>query len=150
MTTRGYAAYQHSVTHTTQRKDDILMQLYDGALNFVRLAQRAVATRQLAAKGEQISKAIAVISELDCALEHEIGGEITANLSRLYHYMIDRLTYANIHHDPAALDEVNDLIGQLRQAFAAAIQEQLTLPPGPETLLETASKIHSTGLDVAI
>jgi flagellar protein FliS len=145
MLKQGYAAYQHSITHTTQRKEEILLMLYDGAIRFIRLAKRGIEERRIACKGESLSKAIAIILEMDIALDHELGGEMTADLSRLYRYMVDRLTHANIHDDISALDEVINLSYQLKESFESALQmvkaekSSIVTPP-----------ISSGGLSVAI
>jgi len=38
-------------------------------------------------------------------------------LFALYDYMADRLLYANLHNNRAALDEVTELLGGLREAW---------------------------------
>ena len=84
--------------------------LYEGAIRFVTLAQHKLEEKEIAAKGEYISKTLAIISELDCMLDHDVGSDIAANLSRLYQYMIHCLTQANIHDDAKPLDEVINLL----------------------------------------
>jgi len=122
--TTGYAAYTTSAAQTVKPKEEILLMLYEGALRFLRFARTALEQRNIAAKGQYISKTLAIISELDCALDHSAGGEIAGNLSSLYQYMLTRLTHANCRNDGAALDEVTALLQELQQAFTAAVQQQ--------------------------
>jgi len=123
MTTSPYATYKQVAARTVTRQDEILLRLYTGVIQAVRCARQHLAERNIAAKGEQISKAIAIIGEFDCALDHDIGGEMAVNLSRLYQYMLARLTQANIHNDPAGLDEVETLLCELKEAFEMVIRQ---------------------------
>ncbi|NIA09332.1 MAG: flagellar export chaperone FliS, partial [Nitrospiraceae bacterium] len=129
MTGNAYAAYNNSVMHATARKDRILLMLYDGALKFVRFARIGIEERNPKIRGENISKVIAIITEVDCALDRKIGGQLAENLSGLYQYMIERLTIANINNDPQALDEVERILSELREGFEGAIKEECTRSP---------------------
>src|SRR3989442_930938 len=114
MNQAGYSAYRAAVTQTTQSKEEILLMLYDGVLKFLKFARMSLTQKHIAAKGENLSKALAIITELDCALDRQNGGDIAANLASLYQYMLTRLTHANIHNDLAALEEVEGLLTELQ------------------------------------
>ena len=45
--------------------------------------------------------------------------QLAERLDALYEYMAGRLLHANLHNNPAALDEVVGLLGSLREAWAA-------------------------------
>ena len=124
MNTRGYTAYKRSSANLVQRKDELLLMLYEGAIRFITLAQKKFEEDDLAGKGEYISKTLSILSELDCALDHDTGGDIATNLSRLYQYMIHCLTQANIHNDPSQLVEVANLLRQLQEAFTEAVKSE--------------------------
>ncbi|MNT32306.1 Flagellar protein FliS [compost metagenome] len=51
-------------------------------------------------------------------LDHEVGGEISANLESLYEYMVRRLMLANLRSDAALLAEVDTLLESLASAWA--------------------------------
>jgi flagellar protein FliS len=144
MTPTRYSAYQRAVTSTPKRKEDILLMLYDGVLKFVRFAKQGLRQKQMATKGENLSKALAILTELDCALDHQIGGDIATNLASLYHYIMLRLTYANLHNDLGAMEEVESLLLGLQQAFVTAAKQTMT---GPVTVTEPTAP---GGVNVAI
>lgn len=48
----------------------------------------------------------------------ESGGELAERLAALYDYMAQRLLFANLKNSSAALDEVAELLGSLRDAWA--------------------------------
>jgi flagellar protein FliS len=134
----GYAAYRAAVTQMTQSKEEMLLMLYDGVLKFLKCARMSLTQKHIAAKGENISKALAIITELDCALDHQSGGDIATNLTTLYHYMLRRLTHANIHNDLAALQEVEGLLTELQQGFATALVRR-PVPLGRTSVCQPAA-----------
>ena len=92
--------------------------LFEGALLAIAKARHAMEQGETAAKGQSISKAIAIIGEgLNASLDKEIGGELARNLSALYDYMVSRLITANLKNDKAALDEVTRLLSELKKAW---------------------------------
>jgi len=124
MTPRGYEAYNHAVIHTTDNKEQILLMLYEGAVRFVRFARMGIEEKNAKIRGENISKVLGILTELDCALDREGGGDLVENLSDLYHYMMDRLTHANVKNDTEALDEVGRLLAELKEGFEGTLQEE--------------------------
>ncbi|WP_051444957.1 flagellar export chaperone FliS [Desulfocurvus vexinensis] len=131
------AYFQTQVTTTTQ--GDLLILLYDGAIKYLNQAKICMAQRDYAGKGQLISRAMDVISELDECLNREKGGELAMNLHQLYFYCNTRLLRANLEMKPEKIDEVVRILDSLRDAFnrikstapqqqAAEAQEQ---PPAP-------------------
>jgi len=78
---------------------------------------------EIARKGEQISKAMAVVSALDSSLNFELGGEIAANLHSLYEYMLFRLATANADNDLAGVDEVAALARNIKEGWDGIASE---------------------------
>ena len=124
MTPAGYASYRNVIANTIEKKEDILLMLYEGALSAVRIAKRGIEGKNPKLKGENISRVLAILTELDCALDREKGGELAENLSVLYRYLMDRLTVANIQNDPEALEEVESLLGELYEGFKEAARRE--------------------------
>ena len=125
---QGYSAYKQAELTVNKNKEELLLMLYDGALKFLRFARVAITQRNIAARGENLSKVLAILTELDCALDHELGTEVSTNLSNLYHYMITRATQANMKNDIQALDEVVQLLSELQEGFAGSIQAMAPSP----------------------
>jgi flagellar protein FliS len=121
----AYMAY--STTKASNSNEDLLIMLFEGALKFIRLARIAIEKKIINKKGEYISKAMAIFIELDCALDHKNGGEISSNLSSLYSYMMKRLTHANINNDPSVLYEVESLLATVRDGFNGIKGKQHTV-----------------------
>lgn len=104
--------------------------LFHGALERIANAKDEILRNDIAAKGQSISKAIAIIGEgLHASLDKRVGGELAQNLSALYDYMVRRLTEANLKNDTAILDEVSILLGGIADAWDS-IRSQ-SVPPAP-------------------
>jgi len=69
------------------------------------------------AKGNAMSKAIALIDQLNSTLDMERGGQIAENLRALYGYMLNRLTLANATNDVSVLTEVVGLVTKIKSGW---------------------------------
>jgi len=114
----GIAAYQDN-TVTTQSKGRLIVMLYDGAIKFMRLAIRELETNNHEKKGHYINKAQDIINELNAVLDTDAGGEIAANLRKLYCFMNNRLSQANVKRDPQMIRDVIKLMEELNQGWKA-------------------------------
>jgi flagellar protein FliS len=115
----AHAYLETQVTTTSQGQ--LLIMLYDGAIKFMVQAKASMAVKDYGAKGNLISKAIAVIDELDSSLNVEKGGDLAVNLHQLYFYCTKRLFTANCKMDPKPIDEVIKILGGLRSAYKEII-----------------------------
>jgi flagellar secretion chaperone FliS len=145
MTPAGYAGYRNVIVNTIENKEEILLMLYEGALISVRMARRGIEEKNPKLRGEKISKVLAILTELDCALDMEKGGELAENLSVLYRYIMDLLTVANVKDDPEALVAVESILGELYEGFRGAAQRE-ALP----VYTKTGESEMTGGLTIAI
>lgn len=96
----------------------LILMLFDGAILALGSATRHMTENNIPAKGQDISKAIEIITNgLRVSLDLETGGELSERLFALYDYMAVRLLHANLHNDLAAIEEVTHLLGELRSAW---------------------------------
>ena len=114
----GVEQYQHTAV-TTQSKGRLIVMLYDGAIKFLKLAIEEIEKKNPEAKGHYIIKAKDIINELNIVLDMDAGGEIAANLRRLYLFMNQQLSEANIKQDPQKIREVITLLEELNQSWKA-------------------------------
>lgn len=102
----------------------ILLKLYDGALRFLSIARRGIIEQKPSIRGENISKAMAIVSELDCALDMKKGGDLSNQLASLYRFIMDKLILANSNNDLTALDKAEDILQTLKEGFEGAARSQ--------------------------
>jgi len=93
--------------------------LMDGAIESVNSAKYHMSQNDVAHKGEDISKAMSILSGLMASLDMEQGGEISANLTSLYDYMLTKLVEANMSDLSENLDEVTELLNEIKAGWAA-------------------------------
>ena len=89
---------------------ELVCLLYQHAIDAVRDAGTHLAKGDIRARSEAISKAVAIVGELNSSLEHSLGGPISRNLEQLYRYITARLTEANLKKDMTRLAEVERLL----------------------------------------
>lgn len=96
----------------------LILMLFDGALVSIATATGAMKAGQIAEKGQAVSKAIDIVANgLKASLDFETGGELAPRLAALYDYICDRLLFANLRNDPAALSEAASLLRELKGAW---------------------------------
>jgi len=101
----------------------VIVQFYDGAIRFMKLACQAMTVRDYATKGMYLSRAHAVVSELRANLDHTRAPEITNELDRLYVYVLDCITEANMKAAPEPLEPAFKVMEQLRGAWVSVADE---------------------------
>ena len=107
---------------TTATPEKILIMLYDGAIKFTLLAQERMKQKDLAGKGLYIGKAMAIVNELMATLNHEIGGTVAVDLERLYVYLINEFTSANINNELVPLENAHKILVMLRDTWKDATE----------------------------
>ncbi|NLN06542.1 MAG: flagellar export chaperone FliS [Firmicutes bacterium] len=116
--TNPYQAYQQSMVGTVSPEQLVLM-LYNGALRFLKQAQKGMKQHNIEQTHTNLIKAQNIISELMMNLDMS-QGQIAANLHALYDYMHRRLLDANIKKDMAPLEEVAGMLTELRDTWKTA------------------------------
>jgi flagellar protein FliS len=107
----------------------LTMLLYDGLNDALAQARGALLAGRIEAKGRAIGRAVRIVEEgLRAGLNLEDGGELAANLHRLYGYVALRLTQANVSNDAGALEECVRLLEPLRSAWRAIDPARTGLP----------------------
>ena len=108
----------------------LIQMLMEGALARIIKAKTYIQNNDTHMKGELISMAISIIGGLRDSLDHKAGAEIAGNLDRLYEYMSVRLLEANLRNDAVILDEVYELMSEIKGAWDAIGQP----PPGMNSM----------------
>lgn len=116
--TQAYAQVGLESAVLSASPHQLVVLLFDGALSAMKKATILMDQGDIPGKGQALSKAINIITNgLRAGLNHEAGGEISANLDNLYEYMTRRLLEANLHNDPAAIAEVERLLSNIADAW---------------------------------
>ncbi len=115
------SAYQQLGIESEVRGADphyLIIMLFDAAGVALRTAKTQIAQKDIPGKSDSLNKAIQIILEgLSGSLNIKDGGELAERLQALYMYMVSRLIHANLHLDIAAIEEVENLLGQISGAW---------------------------------
>ena len=124
----------------------LVLMLFGGAIAALASARQHLRVKDIPAKGKAISQAISIIDGgLKASLDLSVGGELARNLADLYDYMGLRLLYANLKNDPAALDEVRQLLLQLNGAWEALAATPAAAAAKPGAAPQTCRAATSYG-----
>jgi flagellar secretion chaperone FliS len=107
---------------TTSSPEKILLMLYDGAINFTRIAMEKAACGERGERGKYVSKAQAIVAELMNTLDHETGGAVAMRLEQLYLYVINEYVNANINNSLKSLENTIRILSMLRDTWAEAFE----------------------------
>ncbi len=127
--------YQQTQVNTSS-PEKILLMLYDGAINFSRIAMEKAASGDNNERGKYVSKAQAIVAELMNTLDHEVGGAVAGRLTQLYMYIINEYVRANVGNSVASLENTIKILSMLRDTWAEAIEivkkeREAGIAPGP-------------------
>jgi flagellar protein FliS len=126
---KAYASIGVETGVVSASPHQLILMLYEGAMSAVATAQMQMRLKDVPAKGQSISKAISIISDgLSAALEQNGGGDVASNLHDLYQYMAQRLLEANLKNDDSAMEEVRQMLAQLKGAWETMPVQQTPTP----------------------
>ncbi|MCD5410040.1 MAG: flagellar export chaperone FliS [Clostridiales bacterium] len=115
----SYAKYKENNIKTASPQELTLM-LYNGALKYVGQSKIFIEQNRIENANNSIIRVQDIIDELNATLDMQY--EISHNLRSLYIYIGEKLVDANISKNPAALDEVKDMITELRDTWKEAMK----------------------------
>ncbi|MES2741512.1 MAG: flagellar export chaperone FliS [Pseudomonadota bacterium] len=96
---------------------ELVLVLTDGLLEELARARAHIAARRFEQKAISLDKCVEIINGLSSSLDFEQGGEVVANLARLYDYCAARLYTAGVQLDPGMIDEVSGLLLTIKQGW---------------------------------
>ncbi len=101
---------------------ELIVMLYDGARRFLRQAGLAMAEGEIERAHNTLRRAELIVAHLDSVLDYE-QGEVAQNLHSIYSFCLAHLNSARLAQDASKLEEVSDMLGELREAWAQAADE---------------------------
>ena len=104
----------------------LIQMLFDGLIESLSTARGHMERGAITEKSKALARAGRIVVGLQGALDFEKGGDIARNLNDLYAYVTRRLFHVNANNDLAALQEVHNLMNEIRMAW----QQVPSLVPG--------------------
>ncbi|MBR2069203.1 MAG: flagellar export chaperone FliS [Candidatus Gastranaerophilales bacterium] len=112
--------YQKSSIETASR-EQILIMLYDGAIQFLNKAKIAMRNHDIEAAHNNLMGAQNIIQEFIDSMDREVAPQLAENLISLYEYFIRRLVQANLKKQVQPIDEVLGYLKNLKATWEKAI-----------------------------
>ncbi len=106
----------------TAPSENLVLMLYDGALRFARQARVSLAEGRMQDAHNDLTRAQDILGELMGSLNMD-AGDVAHNLFRLYEFIQYRLIVANVRKSAEPIDDVLQLLGDLRATWAEAIRD---------------------------
>jgi flagellar protein FliS len=97
----------------------LIEMLFEGAIEFIAQADDAMARKDVAKKGESITRAIRIVDEgLNGALDMS-AGEVAVNMRALYRFVSLQLLQANLQNDRTKLATARRTLAELHEGWKA-------------------------------
>lgn len=96
--------------------EKLIQMMYEGILRFNMQAKRSINDGDIEKRIYWINRSNAVLNELINILDYS-QGEVAHYLAGLYTYQIQLLIEANLYKDTVKLDEVNNVVKGLLEAW---------------------------------
>jgi flagellar secretion chaperone FliS len=125
-----YARQYEQTQVVTSSGVQLIVLLYDSAIQSMELAKREIQAKNVREKARHIGRAIAIVGELNSVLNLEQGGEIARSLRRVYDYILMELVEANARNNAQKLEAPLRCLGTLREAWREVANQQQPRPVG--------------------
>jgi len=117
----------------------LIVILYEIIINSIEQAKSYMAEKKYDLVNKELSRAQDGIIELIAALDFERGGDIAKNLYSIYLFCSRRLFEGNIEKNPQMLDEVKNILSNLKEAW-----EKISTMVSEETTTQSQSPKEPT------
>lgn len=107
----------------TASRGQILLMLYEAAIQHCKRAVIAIEKKDTTAKGLAIGKVHDIVNEFVNSLNHDAGGKIAVDLERLYNFMIEQLVKANLENSKEPVLAVQKLLENLLAGWRGAVEQ---------------------------
>lgn len=116
----GLLEYQKIKVHSDVEEATphrLIQLMMERALAKIALASNHIGSGNIETKGNLIGDAINIISALQQCLNYDADEKMAGNFDALYDYMLRRLLEANLRNEVSILQEVADLLGEIKEAW---------------------------------
>jgi flagellar protein FliS len=131
-------AYRQSAV-LSATPEELVVMLYDGARRFLRQAGAAMADGDVERAHNTLRRAELIIAHLDGTLD-DGQGQISERLHAIYRFCLAHLNRGRLGQDGRMLEEVSNLLGELRDSWARVAQGAPARVASPAPAREALSR----------
>lgn len=108
---------------------ELVIKVYDGALNSLRAGAECYKSEKLQEGYEHLEKAKTFVVHLYTTLDLEKGGEVAANLSKLYSFVVSQIDIIEATKDLSILDDIISVLTSLKSGWSELKQQEANVVP---------------------
>lgn len=123
--------------------EQLILMLFKGALERIKLTQEGIEENNIKKRGENLSKTIAIISELNSSVDTTMNDESTLFLRGLYTAILEELPKVSINNDTQILRRTTAYITELKEIWEKDVMGKPPLQAIPKKA--NPSKNYSPG-----
>ncbi len=97
--------------------EQLILMLFKGALERIRLTREGIEENNIQKRGENLSKAIAIIAELNSSIDTTMNDESTQFLRGLYSAILAELPKVSLTNDKKILMRTHKYISKLKEIW---------------------------------
>ena len=116
---RAYTTADLNFRSESSSKCDHVLMMYDAAIDAIRLAREHAIRQEKRAVSASTTRALTILSGLRETLDLGNGGSVAVHLNDFYQFLMRRLVRAGGVDSTDDLTECEDLLSQVREAWAA-------------------------------
>src|SRR5690554_3727602 len=117
----SYHAVNLGAQTATASPVELVLVLMDGLLEEVARARGHIEAGRFEQKAASLDRCVEILNGLSSALDTQAGGEVVANLERLYEFCAWRLYNAGFTLDTQNLDDVTELLATLKSGWEGVL-----------------------------
>lgn len=99
--------------------EELHAMLLEAGQRYLGKAAQSIRRKDFAAKTREINRVLSIVEELTLRLNLDAGGDLVMNLVRIYEWWSRDVLQASMSLDPAPLERVAKLMGEMRQTWMA-------------------------------
>lgn len=128
MVYNALSSYQKVQISSEINPQKLILMLYDGAIKRISFAREGVINKDPKQRGENLSKAIAIISELNASLQN-IEDEGIFFLRSLFLAMMQELCKVSVTNDIQTLDRTTKYLMELKRILETSVMGRENTAP---------------------
>jgi flagellar protein FliS len=107
----------------TASPEQLHLMLYDGAIRFSLQARDAIEARDYETSYNKLSRAQAIILEMQNGLRPEVNRELCERMAAIYSFIYRKLVDASVHHSVSDLDDALKILRYQRETWVMLIDK---------------------------
>jgi len=102
---------------------ELIIMVYNGAIDNLRKAAELYKAEKMQDGYETMEKAKRFVVHLYTTLDEEKGGEVAANLSAMYAYVIERMNFVQATKDLQTINELVDVLSNIKEGWVGLAEQ---------------------------